>query len=66
MKYAAAIILLIGLFGLYQYFTVSADKLYSEQYNAYTFATLRGNETLPAIEQAYSESLPLNNNLMLL
>ncbi|MEP7238957.1 MAG: tetratricopeptide repeat protein [Ferruginibacter sp.] len=55
MKYAAGIILLIGMFGLYQYFTVSSDKLYSEQYTAYTLTTVRGNETLPAIEKAYSE-----------
>ncbi len=55
MKYAAVIILLVGMFGLYQYFAVSADKLYSEQYSAYTLTTSRGNETLPAIEQAYSE-----------
>ena len=55
MKYAAVIILLIGLFGVYQYFTVSSDKLYNEQYSAYAFTTLRGNESLPAIEQAYAE-----------
>lgn len=55
MKYAAVIILLIGLFGVYQYFTVSSDKLYNEQYSAYAFTTFRGNESLPAIEQAYAE-----------
>ncbi|MEP6610383.1 MAG: hypothetical protein ABJA76_00810, partial [Mucilaginibacter sp.] len=29
--------------------------MYSEQYTAYTLTTVRGNETLPAIEKAYSE-----------
>ncbi len=55
MKYAAGIILLLGIFGLYQYITVSADKLYNEQYNTYALTTLRGGETLPAIEQLYAE-----------
>ena len=55
IKYAAGIILLLGMFGLYQYFAVSADKLYNEQYSAYTFTTLRGSESLPPIEQAYAE-----------
>ena len=55
MKYAAAIILLVGLFGLYQYFAVSADKLYGEQYSAYTVASFRGTETTFIIEKAYAE-----------
>ncbi len=55
MKYAAVIILLVGLFGLYQYFTVSADKLYAEEYSPYTVASFRGTETTFIIEKAYAE-----------
>lgn len=55
MKYAAVAILLLGLFSLYQYFDLSSDKLYNEQYNAYTLTTFRGDETISVIEKAYTE-----------
>lgn len=55
MKYAAAAILLLGLFSVYQYMNISADKLYGEQYNGYNLAAFRGNEVIPPLEKAYAE-----------
>jgi tetratricopeptide (TPR) repeat protein len=55
VRYAAAVILLLGVFGIYQYFTVSANKLYREQYSKYLSTTFRGAETGSAIEKAYAE-----------
>ena len=55
MKYAAGIILLVGMFGLYQYFTITANKLYQEQYTEYNTATFRGSEAISVIEKAYQE-----------
>jgi len=55
MRIAAAIITLVGLFGLYQYFAVSPDNLYNDQYTAYQVATMRGTSNAGAIEKAYSE-----------
>lgn len=55
MKIAAGIIVLLGLFGLYQYFSVSANGLYTEHYNQYTAPTFRGAETSSYIEKAYAE-----------
>jgi len=55
MRIAAAIIILVGLFGLYQYFTISSSGLYNDQYTAYQTATMRGTATASALEKAYSE-----------
>ena len=55
MRIAAAIILLVGLFGLYQYFAVSSGNLYNDQYTAYQVATMRGTQQTGNIEKAYSE-----------
>jgi tetratricopeptide (TPR) repeat protein len=55
MRIAAGIILLVGLFGLYQYFAVSPGNLYSDQYTAYQVATMRGTTVAGDIEKAYSE-----------
>lgn len=54
MRIAAAITILIGLFGLYQYFSVSPGNLYSNQYTAYHVATMRGTADANNIEKAYS------------
>jgi tetratricopeptide (TPR) repeat protein len=55
MRIAASIIILAGLFGLYQYLAVSPDNLYNDQYTAYQVATMRGTTTASALEKAYSE-----------
>ncbi len=55
MKYAAGIILLVVMFGLYQYFSVSANNLYLKEYSQYTVAQFRGSETISAIEKAFLE-----------
>lgn len=55
MRIAAAIIILVGLFGLYQYLSVSPGNLYNDQYTAYQVATMRGTTAASALEKAYSE-----------
>ncbi len=55
MRIAAAIIILAGLFGLYQYLAVSPGNLYNDQYTAYQVATMRGTTNAGNIEKAYSE-----------
>ena len=55
MRIAASIILLVGLFGLYQYVTVSPNNLYNGQYTAYEVATMRGTTDINALEKAYGE-----------
>jgi hypothetical protein len=55
MRIAAGIIILVGLFGLYQYFSVSPGNLYNDQYTAYQVATMRGATTESTLEKAYSE-----------
>jgi tetratricopeptide (TPR) repeat protein len=55
MRIAAGIILLVGLFGLYQYFSVSPGNLYNDQYTAYQVATMRGTTAESPLEKAYSE-----------
>jgi len=55
MRIAAGIILLVGLFGLYQYFAVSPGNLYNDQYSDYQVATMRGTTNAGDIEKAYSE-----------
>lgn len=56
MRIAAAIIILVGLFGVYQYLSVSPGSLYKEQYTAYQVATMRGTTAPGALEKAYAES----------
>jgi tetratricopeptide (TPR) repeat protein len=55
MRIAASIVTLLGLFGLYQYLTVSPGNLYNHQYTAYQVATMRGTTAASALEKAYSE-----------
>ena len=55
MRIAAGIILLVGLFGLYQYFTVSQGNLYIDRYEAYQVANMRGTSNANNIEKAYSK-----------
>ena len=58
MRIAAGVILLVGLFGLYQYLTVSSGSLYNDQYAAYQTATMRGTTTESNLEKAYIENNP--------
>jgi tetratricopeptide (TPR) repeat protein len=55
MRFAAGIILLVGLFGLYQYLTVTPGNLYNEQYTPYQEGTMRGTTGTGVIEKAYGE-----------
>ena len=52
---AASIIILMGLFGLYEYLTVSSGNLYEEKYTAYQLATMRGTVVESTIARYYSE-----------
>lgn len=55
MRIAAAIIILVGLFGLYQYINVSPGNLYKDQYIPYQQATMRGTANTGLIEQGYNQ-----------
>jgi tetratricopeptide (TPR) repeat protein len=56
MRIAAAIIILVGVFGIYQYLSVSPGSLYKDQYTAYQVANMRGNTAAGTLEKAYAES----------
>jgi tetratricopeptide (TPR) repeat protein len=55
MRIAASVIILVGLFGLYQYLSVSPGNLYNDKYTAYQVATMRGTTAESTLEKAYSE-----------
>ena len=55
IRIAATIIILVGLFGLYQYLSVSPGNLYYDQYTAYQVATMRGATAANPLQKAYSE-----------
>lgn len=55
MKIAATILLLIGLFGVYEYLNISAGKLYEEKYMPYEVAIMRGSTTPNLIENTYKD-----------
>ncbi len=63
LRVAAGIMILIGLFGLYQYLTVSPGNLYNDQYAVYQVATMRGTTDNSNIEKAYGEK---NNDKVIL
>lgn len=50
MRIAAAAILLISVFGLYQYFTASPQKLFNENFQAFSLHETRGAATASALE----------------
>ncbi len=52
---AASIIIIMGLFGLYQYLTISPNNLYQEKYTPYQLAVMRGTTAESTITSAYSE-----------
>ncbi len=53
MRVAAAVIFLLIGTAAFQYFTVSADSLYNDQYKGYTVAITRDGATVGKIEEAY-------------
>ncbi len=55
MKIAAGIILIAGLFLLYQYTTVTSGTLYAGQYTEYSVSTFRGSGAVSTLEKAYNE-----------
>ncbi len=52
---AAGILLLIGGFFAYQYFSLTPEKVFSANYQAYELSTARGGSESTAIEEAYRQ-----------
>ena len=52
---AASIIIIMGIFGVYKYLTISSNNLYEEKYTTYQVAVMRGTTAESAIAKAYSE-----------
>lgn len=50
---AAGVILLVGVFYAYQFFSVSPEKIFSANYQPYELSTVRGSTSILAIEEAY-------------
>lgn len=55
MKIAAALLVVLLGFGVYQYVSVSPDKLFAEKYQPYSFSVSRGAAAADAMENAYKE-----------
>lgn len=55
MSVAAGIILLVGAFMIYNFFTLSPDKVYASRYQAFEISTTRSNSTDDALVKAYRE-----------
>ena len=55
MSVAAGIVLLIGAFMAYNFFSLSADKVYSSNYRQYELSTVRGNTEESGAVKAYRE-----------
>jgi tetratricopeptide (TPR) repeat protein len=55
MRVAASILVVLLGIGVYQYATVSADKLFAENYQPYTLSVSRGAAETSAMEKAYHE-----------
>ncbi len=53
-RIAAGIILLAGIFVLYQYISISAKNLYNEKYTAYNMPAFRGDNNVSQVEKAYA------------
>jgi hypothetical protein len=52
---AASIVLVFLAFMAYDYFTLSSEKVFANNYQSYELTTFRGNEQLTAVEKAYKE-----------
>jgi tetratricopeptide (TPR) repeat protein len=55
MKIAASLLLVLLGFGVYQYLSVSPDKLFAEKYQPYSLSVSRGAADTDAMEKAYLE-----------
>ncbi len=53
LRVAAVLIVLVGLSGLYQYFTTSPEKLFSENYQPYTIRAMRGESNNSTLLEKY-------------
>ncbi len=53
LRVAAVLILLVGLSALYQYFTTSPEKLFSENYQPYTIHEMRGESDSSRLQEKY-------------
>ncbi len=54
MRIAASLLVIMLGFGVYQYTTVSSDKLFDENFQPYSLSVSRGAGTAGAIESAYA------------
>lgn len=50
---AAGVILLVGVFFTYQYFSLSPEKVFSANYQPFEISTVRGTTTSQPVEDAY-------------
>ncbi len=55
MKIAASLLIVLLGFGVYQYVSVSPDKLFAEKYQPYSLSVSRGTADADAMENAYKE-----------
>lgn len=55
LRIAVGLFLLIVAGGVYQYFTISPDKLFNEKYAAFSVGTQRGNTQQSPIELQYAQ-----------
>lgn len=56
MRIAVLLLVLILIAGIVQYSMLDANRLYLSHYDAYTLGTSRGNNNMPALEQAYRQN----------
>ncbi len=55
MRIAASLLIIVCGLGVYQYATITPDKLFSENYNAYTMSVTRGDADATALVKAFNE-----------
>jgi tetratricopeptide (TPR) repeat protein len=53
LRIAAVLLVLVGLSALYQYFTTSPEKLFSEKYQPYTIHEMRGESGSSPLQENY-------------
>ena len=53
LRIAAVLIVLVGLSALYQYYTTSPEKLFSENYQPYTIHEMRGESVNSSLQENY-------------
>jgi tetratricopeptide (TPR) repeat protein len=55
MRIAASLLIVVLGLGIYQYTTVSADKVFTENYQPYTLSVARAAEQTSAMEKSYQQ-----------